>query len=77
MTMWSEQEGVGLLETREDPPQMTLYGYYIMLVLILVNPKVNIEGAILKLSSAACCLNCELGKHQIILLQRIIQNVIC
>lgn len=63
MTVWSEQEGVSLLETREDPPPMTLYGYNIMLVLILVNPKVKIEGAILKFSSVACCLNCEPGKH--------------
>lgn len=53
MTMWSEQEGVNLLETREDLPQMTLYD--IMLELNLVNPKVKIEGTILKLSSVACC----------------------
>lgn len=77
MTMWSEQERVSLLETREDSPQMTLYGYSVRLVLILVNPKVKIEGAALKLVSVGCCLNCEPGKHQIILLQKIIQNVIC
>lgn len=53
MTMWSEQEGVNLLETREDLPQMILYG--IMLEPILVNPKVKTEGTILRLSSVACC----------------------
>lgn len=53
MTMWSEQEGVNLLETREDLSQMTLYD--IMLELILVNRKVKIERTILKLSSVACC----------------------
>lgn len=45
MTMWSEQEGVSLLETREDLPKMILY--YIMLETILVNPRLKIEGTIL------------------------------
>lgn len=53
MTMWSEQEGVSLLETREDLPQMILYD--IMLEPILVNPRLKIEGTILKLSSVPCC----------------------
>lgn len=60
MTMRSEQEGVSLLETREDIPP--LYGCSTMLVLILVNPKVQIEGGSLKLVSVTCSLKLQIGQ---------------